>query len=180
MKMAKAQKATLDPSKISGRCGRLMCCLRYEDRVYDELKKQLPRKGATVVIERGKAEVIDYDIISQTLRVETREGRILKVSMKDVKEVIPRDDREYQKKQQARAQKRGGGRGRADRGGASSGGGDAQGSSRRSRGGRRRGGRGRRPRSSGSNGGNAAEGKDASDRSNGSASNASGSQGDQQ
>jgi len=106
MRMAKAQKATLDPTKISGRCGRLMCCLRYEDKVYDEMKKQLPRKGATVVTERGEAEVIDYDIISQTLRVETKDGHIIKVLMKEVKKVIPRDEKEYQKRQQERAQQR--------------------------------------------------------------------------
>lgn len=106
MKMAKAQKATLDPAKISGRCGRLMCCLRYEDRVYDELKKQLPRKGSRVVTEHGTAEVIDYDIISQTLRVETAEGRFVKVPMKEVLEVIPRDEKEYQRRQQERAQRR--------------------------------------------------------------------------
>jgi len=106
MKMAKAQKATLDPSKISGRCGRLMCCLRYEDRVYEELKKKLPRKGAVVITKGGKAEVIDYDIISQTLRVETEEGRIVKVHMKEVLDVIPRDDKEYQRKQQERSQQR--------------------------------------------------------------------------
>jgi hypothetical protein len=44
MKSAKIQKATLDPLKISGRCGRLMCCLRYEDETYDELRKKLPKK----------------------------------------------------------------------------------------------------------------------------------------
>jgi len=110
MKMAKAQKATLDPSKISGRCGRLMCCLRYEDKVYEEMKKQLPRKGATVITEHGKAEVIDYDIISQTLRVENEDGRIVKVPMKEVKKVIPRDEKEFQKRQQQRAQQRGQGR----------------------------------------------------------------------
>ena len=38
---AKVQKATLDPTKISGRCGRLMCCLRYEDQTYEELRKKL-------------------------------------------------------------------------------------------------------------------------------------------
>jgi len=106
MKMAKAQKATLDPSKISGRCGRLMCCLRYEDKVYEEMKRKLPRKGATVITDRGQAEVIDYDIISQTLRVETEDGRIVKVMMKEVKDVIPRDEKEYQRRQQERAQQR--------------------------------------------------------------------------
>jgi len=106
MKMAKAQKATLDPTKISGRCGRLMCCLRYEDKVYDEMKRNLPRKGARVVTERGTAEVIDYDVISQTLRVEMQGGDIVKVQMKEVKQVIPRNEEEYQKRQQERAQHR--------------------------------------------------------------------------
>ncbi len=104
MKMAKAQKATLDPSKISGRCGRLMCCLRYEDQVYEEMRKSLPKRGSRVVLERGSAEVIDYDVMSQSLRVEGQDGRIVKVSMKDVKQVIPRDEKEWQKKQQERAQ----------------------------------------------------------------------------
>ena len=45
MKMAKLQKATLDPTKISGRCGRLKCCLRYEYDTYEELQKDLPPRG---------------------------------------------------------------------------------------------------------------------------------------
>jgi cell fate regulator YaaT (PSP1 superfamily) len=48
MKMAKNQKATLDPTKISGMCGRLLCCLRYEDEVYTDLRRALPRRGARV------------------------------------------------------------------------------------------------------------------------------------
>lgn len=50
MKMAKNQKSTLDPSKISGMCGRLLCCLRYEDEVYTELRKNLPKRGKRVRI----------------------------------------------------------------------------------------------------------------------------------
>lgn len=53
MKMAKNQKATLDPTKISGMCGRLLCCLRYEDDVYTELRRQLPRRGARVRIRES-------------------------------------------------------------------------------------------------------------------------------
>ena len=48
MRAAKVQKNTLDPQKISGRCGRLMCCLRYEDQTYSELKKQLPHRKSLV------------------------------------------------------------------------------------------------------------------------------------
>jgi cell fate regulator YaaT (PSP1 superfamily) len=50
MKMAKNQKSTLDPTKISGMCGRLLCCLRYEDDVYTELRRALPRRGARVKV----------------------------------------------------------------------------------------------------------------------------------
>ena len=52
MRMAKQQKATLDPSKISGRCGRLKCCLRYEDAVYIESKKKLPRRNTCVLTDK--------------------------------------------------------------------------------------------------------------------------------
>lgn len=51
MKMAKNQKSTLDPSKISGMCGRLLCCLRYEDEVYTELRRALPRRGMRVRVK---------------------------------------------------------------------------------------------------------------------------------
>jgi len=51
MKMAKNQKSTLDPSKISGMCGRLLCCLRYEDEVYTELRKNLPKRGKRVRVK---------------------------------------------------------------------------------------------------------------------------------
>ncbi|MHC4548160.1 MAG: PSP1 domain-containing protein [Planctomycetota bacterium] len=51
MKMAKNQKSTLDPSKISGMCGRLLCCLRYEDEVYTELRQELPRRGTRVRVQ---------------------------------------------------------------------------------------------------------------------------------
>jgi cell fate regulator YaaT (PSP1 superfamily) len=70
IKMAKNQKATLDPAKISGACGRLMCCLRFEYETYVALKAQLPRKGQTVSTPDGHGEVINYDIIAQTVTVE--------------------------------------------------------------------------------------------------------------
>jgi hypothetical protein len=93
MKMAKAQKATLDPAKISGRCGRLMCCLRFEDAVYEELKKNLPRKGQQVVTAEGTAEVITYDIMSQSLTVEFQDGRRTRIRMAEVTKVLPRSEK---------------------------------------------------------------------------------------
>ena len=59
MKMAKNQKSTLDPSKISGMCGRLLCCLRYEDHVYTELRRELPKRGKRVVVKStGKSGLV--------------------------------------------------------------------------------------------------------------------------
>lgn len=69
MKMAKLQKATLDPSKVSGRCGRLRCCLRYEHEGYEELNKKLPRNGARIRTARGIGTVKDRQILTQLLMV---------------------------------------------------------------------------------------------------------------
>lgn len=70
MKSAKVQKATLDPMKISGRCGRLMCCLRYEDSTYEELKAKLPRKKSRVSTPEGDGTVLDGQILTQLVLVE--------------------------------------------------------------------------------------------------------------
>jgi cell fate regulator YaaT (PSP1 superfamily) len=69
MRMAKLQKATLDPSKVSGRCGRLRCCLRYEYEGYDELNKKLPRIGARVRTEKGIGTVKDRQVLTQLMTI---------------------------------------------------------------------------------------------------------------
>ena len=69
-RMAKMQKATLDPAKISGYCGRLKCCLRYEDKTYTELKQRLPKKNTRVKTEQGEGKVIDSQILTQLVVVE--------------------------------------------------------------------------------------------------------------
>ena len=74
MRMAKMQKATLDPSKISGYCGRLKCCLRYEDQNYTELKKKLPRRNTWVETKQGAGKVIDTQILTQLVVVEHENG----------------------------------------------------------------------------------------------------------
>jgi len=74
MKAAKTQKATLDPLKISGRCGRLMCCLRYEDETYDELKKNLPHRKTHVGTPEGDGIVIDSQILTQLVLVRLDDG----------------------------------------------------------------------------------------------------------
>jgi hypothetical protein len=70
MRSAKVQKATLDPLKISGRCGRLMCCLRYEDESYEELRKRLPRKKSRVLTPDGWGIVMDTQILTQLALVK--------------------------------------------------------------------------------------------------------------
>jgi cell fate regulator YaaT (PSP1 superfamily) len=88
MKMAKNQKATLDPSKISGRCGRLMCCLRYEDDAYEEMKHQLPKKGTLIATTKGVGEVIDYDILQQKVTMETKDKKLIVVNKNEVLEQV--------------------------------------------------------------------------------------------
>ena len=75
MRSAKIQKATLDPLKISGRCGRLMCCLRYEDKTYDELRKNLPRRKTRVGTPHGPGEVRDSQILTQLVLVSLDHNR---------------------------------------------------------------------------------------------------------
>jgi cell fate regulator YaaT (PSP1 superfamily) len=74
VKMAKEQNLALNPSKISGVCGRLMCCLSYEFSTYLELKKNLPKVGKHVVTRSGKGKVIRQNVLNQTVTVELEEG----------------------------------------------------------------------------------------------------------
>jgi cell fate regulator YaaT (PSP1 superfamily) len=87
MRMAKMQKATLDPAKISGYCGRLKCCLRYEDKTYNELKKRLPRKNLKVKTKYGEGKVIDTQILTQLVMIELNEGLKIAVPVEEL-EVI--------------------------------------------------------------------------------------------
>ncbi|MCH2148180.1 MAG: hypothetical protein MK095_01960 [Phycisphaerales bacterium] len=75
MRSAKIQKATLDPLKISGRCGRLMCCLRYEDETYRDLKKKLPHRKTRVGTVEGPGLVKDSKILTQLVLVELEHDR---------------------------------------------------------------------------------------------------------
>jgi cell fate regulator YaaT (PSP1 superfamily) len=75
MRMAKLQKTTLDPSKISGRCGRLKCCLRYEFDTYQALERELPVVGSRVVTRRGQGRVIALEVLAQKVVVEFEDRR---------------------------------------------------------------------------------------------------------
>lgn len=88
MKMAKLQKATLDPTKISGRCGRLKCCLRYEYETYEQLQKELPPIGASVLTGKGRARVLAHEILARQLLVETEDQRRVLIDAGDVLTVL--------------------------------------------------------------------------------------------
>ncbi len=75
MRMAKMQKTTLDPSKISGRCGRLKCCLRYEFDTYQALERDLPAVGSKVVTSRGQGRVLALEVLAQKVVVEFEDRR---------------------------------------------------------------------------------------------------------
>ncbi len=77
MRMAKLQKATLDPSKISGRCGWLKCCLRYEYDTYQELQKDLPPIGADIITSEGRGRVLAQEILAGRILVEMEDMRHL-------------------------------------------------------------------------------------------------------
>lgn len=84
MRMAKLQKSTLDPSKISGRCGRLKCCLRFEQDVYEEFQKELPPVGSRVVTAKGQGRVLAQEILARRVLVEFEDGRRLPVGLDEV------------------------------------------------------------------------------------------------
>ena len=88
IKMAKEQNMSLNPSKISGNCGRLMCCLKYEQEVYDEKIARLPKIGAIVKTEDGEGTVEGVETLKERLRVklkdENGESYYKKYDAKDV------------------------------------------------------------------------------------------------
>jgi cell fate regulator YaaT (PSP1 superfamily) len=88
MKMAKVQKATLDPTKISGRCGRLKCCLRYEYDTYEDLQREMPAIGSEILTAGGKARVLGHEILAQQLLVQTEDNRRVLIDVAEVLTVI--------------------------------------------------------------------------------------------
>jgi cell fate regulator YaaT (PSP1 superfamily) len=99
MRMAKLQKTTLDPSKISGRCGRLKCCLRYEFDTYKSLERDLPSVGFGVVTTRGQGRVIAQEVLAQKVVVEFEDRRRIVVGLNEILSVtgsrrrpLPDDD----------------------------------------------------------------------------------------
>lgn len=87
IKMAKEQGLSLSPGKISGTCGRLMCCLKYEQNSYDYLQKITPRKGSVVDFREGRGTVVDVSLLTGRLKVRldsNPEGAPVSVNREEV------------------------------------------------------------------------------------------------
>ena len=72
IKMAKEQNLSLNPTKISGICGRLMCCLNYEQSTYEDIRKRIPKVGSIVKTEGGTGVVVSNNIIKESVKVKLR------------------------------------------------------------------------------------------------------------
>lgn len=88
MKMAKLQKATLDPNKISGRCGRLKCCLRYEYDTYEEYRRELPNNGTTVITKHGQGRVVAREVLARKLLVQHESGRRMMIDLNEIVTIV--------------------------------------------------------------------------------------------
>lgn len=84
VKMAKEQNLALNPTKISGQCGRLLCCLGYEYETYCDLKKGLPKCGKRVCLPNVEGDVVKQDIFAGTVTVRTEDGREVSLSRNDI------------------------------------------------------------------------------------------------
>jgi cell fate regulator YaaT (PSP1 superfamily) len=83
IKMAKEQDLSLNPQKISGVCGRLMCCLAYEYCSYREVKKTLPKVGSKITTPKGIGKVIEIDVPREEAIVALEEGGTLRLSVEE-------------------------------------------------------------------------------------------------
>ncbi len=83
IRMAKEQDLSLNPQKISGVCGRLMCCLRYEYEAYKDFKGRAPKKNATVSTPEGPAKVVDLDVPREVVSVRLEGEKPVRVPLAD-------------------------------------------------------------------------------------------------
>ncbi|MCK5451059.1 MAG: stage 0 sporulation family protein [Candidatus Omnitrophica bacterium] len=98
IKMAKVQNLPLNPSKISGLCGRLMCCLGYEYENYKKCSKDLPREGQEVETVHGTGKVIGVNPLNRSVTVNFGEGKIKEVKVDEVKRLKKEKKEKKEKK----------------------------------------------------------------------------------
>ncbi|MEK6674094.1 MAG: regulatory iron-sulfur-containing complex subunit RicT [Planctomycetota bacterium] len=87
MRMAKLQKATLEPSQVSGRCGRLKCCLRYEHESYEDLDNRLPKTGVRIRTSHGDGVIVNRQVLTQLVQIRMASEKLITVVAEDILEV---------------------------------------------------------------------------------------------
>jgi cell fate regulator YaaT (PSP1 superfamily) len=88
IRMAKDQGLSLNPTKISGLCGRLMCCLRFENETYKELKKNFPKIGKRLNIRGKQATVIRHNILGKRILLKSEDGDEIEVNLDELVEKL--------------------------------------------------------------------------------------------
>lgn len=107
VKMAKAQGLALNPSKISGQCGRLLCCLGYEYDTYNNLRKNLPKMGKKITLASGQADVIGVNVLKQSITVsESGQRREVTLSELEGGKASPGSQQQAVDKKPAKQEKR--------------------------------------------------------------------------
>src|SRR5262245_25860683 len=84
--VAKDQRLSLNPSQISGACGRLMCCLRYEHEFYAQSRKRFPKEGKLVRTKRGEEKVISNDIFRERVTLRAEDGEVRTIALLELRE----------------------------------------------------------------------------------------------
>jgi cell fate regulator YaaT (PSP1 superfamily) len=82
--MAKEQGLSLNPTKISGQCGRLMCCLTFEQKMYIEIKEKFPKVGETITTKNGKGKVIGHNTIYNRIAIRLEGGQEIEASVDEI------------------------------------------------------------------------------------------------
>ncbi len=88
--MAKEQNLSLNPTKISGSCGRLMCCLKYEYDTYKALKKDMPKLGKKIETPDGRGKVIRQSVLERTYTVLLETGKEMEVKLSPLESSAPK------------------------------------------------------------------------------------------
>ena len=88
IKMAKEQGLSLNPTKISGVCGRLMCCLTFENKTYKDLKRSMPKLGKTITTKKGKGRVIRQHVLKESVTIRIDEDTEVEIAIKDLTKKI--------------------------------------------------------------------------------------------
>jgi cell fate regulator YaaT (PSP1 superfamily) len=82
--MAKQQGLSLNPTKISGQCGRLMCCLTYENKTYQQLKSSFPKVGKTIRTRDKTGKVIRHNVIGRRIAIRQDDGSEMEIGVDDI------------------------------------------------------------------------------------------------